>query len=893
MPYVLAIVFAVLTFLEVGSGPGAILAAVVGYTLGCVIQLRGGLRAVERRLESGPPPSSAPIAAEAAPVQPTAVEPGPAEPEPGMSAEPVAAAPPPTLHDQPARAPYQPSRIERVVLAAWHGVRSFFTTGNVVVRVGAVVLFFGIAFLLRYAYERELLPVELRLAGAALLGIALLALGWRLRHRSDTYGAVLQGAGVGILYLTIFGASRLYELVGITPAFVMMVVLVAGSSVLAVLQRAEALAIFAMSGGFLAPVLMSTGEGSHVALFSYYALLNGGILAMAWFRSWRWLNWIGFVFTFAIGATWGYRYYKPEFFASTEPFLLLFYFYYIGVSVLFSRRAAPNIGGLVDGTLIFGTPILAFALQAGLVHDMPFGLAYSAFGAALSYVALAYWLRGRSAFAGLLWRSFFALGVAFATLAIPFAFDDQRWTAAAWALEGAGLVWVGLRQAQRLPRIAGLLLQLGAGVAFIVEAFAARAEDVLFLNSAYFGTVMLSVAGGFSAFLISRKADAHRLERLVMWLLMAWSGLWWFAGGIREIGHYHPGWYGQFEANVVREHLFIVFAAISTAAVTFLATRLSWREARLLGFVLLPMVALLSGVMLIDWYGWHPLRDFGWVAWPLLFATLFYHLRTVDDIAASAVWHAATWWFAATVLAWIAAGSLDDALHDSAWQDCMWGLLPTLTIAVLLALRNRTQWPLDRFAASYLGWGVLPMAVVLGIWSLYGGFLWPADPAPLPYVVLLNPLELVQVAIVVVLIAWTTLSVHVHPSWVVPIRIAVGALAFVTLNTIAARAVHYYGGVPYPVEVVAESATYQATISILWTAIALCLMAVSAKRLNRPVWIAGAVLLGIVIVKLFTIDLANIDMVARIVSFITVGILMLVIGYLAPLPPAKAVESSS
>jgi hypothetical protein len=215
--------------------------------------------------------------------------------------------------------PREPSAIEASINNAVDAFKHWLTSGNMVVRVGVVVLFFGVAFLLRYAYEQALLPVELRLTGAALGGIVLVMAGWRLRHRSDAYGTVLQGAGVGILYLTIFAAARLYELIPLSAAFGLLLALVAASSVLAVLQNAQSLAIFSMSGGFLAPVLVSTGAGSHVALFSYYALLNGGILAMAWFKHWRWLNWVGFLFTFAIGATWGYQYYKPEFFATTEP----------------------------------------------------------------------------------------------------------------------------------------------------------------------------------------------------------------------------------------------------------------------------------------------------------------------------------------------------------------------------------------------------------------------------------------------------------------------------------------------------------------------------------------------------------------------------------------------
>ena len=423
--------------------------------------------------------------------------------------------------------PATASRFQSVVRTLVTTIVAFFTTGNLVVRIGVVVLFFGVAFLLRYAYENALLPVELRLAGSATGGIFLAIVGWRLRLRADTYGIVLQGAGIGLLYLTIFAAARMYDLLPMSAAFVLMVVLVIASSLLAVLQNAQALAIFSMAGGFLAPVLLSTDTGSHVALFSYYALLNGGILAMAWFRFWRWLNWVGFIFTFAIGATWGYQYYKPEFFSTTEPFLVLFFFYYVGVSLLFARRKEVDLKGVVDGTLVFGTPIIAFALQAALVSDREFGLAYSALGAAATYVLLALWLKRNDAFSNLLGQSFIALGVVFATLTIPFAFDNQRFTGATWALEGAGLLWVGLRQKQMLPRVFGMGLQLAAAAVFLSE-MVGSSGGTLFFNSTFLGAVMLSLAGGYSAYLLSKHGEVlHRFETMARWFFLLWGTLWW------------------------------------------------------------------------------------------------------------------------------------------------------------------------------------------------------------------------------------------------------------------------------------------------------------------------------------------------------------------------------
>ena len=67
--------------------------------------------------------------------------------------------------------------------------------GNTVVRVGVIVLFFGVAFLLKYAYEHTHLPIEVRLIGVAAGAIAMLSLGWRLRRAAPAMRWPSRSAG--------------------------------------------------------------------------------------------------------------------------------------------------------------------------------------------------------------------------------------------------------------------------------------------------------------------------------------------------------------------------------------------------------------------------------------------------------------------------------------------------------------------------------------------------------------------------------------------------------------------------------------------------------------------------------------------------------------------------
>ena len=110
---------------------------------------------------------------------------------------------------------------------------------------------------------------------------------------------------------------------------------------------------------------------------------------------------------------------------------------------------------------------------------------------------------------------------------------------------------------------------------------------------------------------------------------------------------------------------------------------------------------------------------------------------------------------------------------------------------------------------------------------------------------------------------------------------------FVWLNAMLIRGFHHYGGVPYHVDAWLRSLAVQTGITLLWTAIALAVMWASARRAWRAPWLVGATLLAAVVLKLLLIDQSGTGTVTRIVSFIGVGVLMLVIGYVAPLPARR------
>src|SRR5690606_11145027 len=274
---------------------------------------------------------------------------------------------PPAAASAPA-VPHTPTLLDH----AFQIVLRWLTTGNLAVKAGVIVSLFGMGFLIKEGIDRGwlVLPVAARLWLAAFVGLALLALGWRLRKRHRVYALSVQGGGVGMAYLPVYARFAVFALLCQPLRFFLLVVVTGAAGALVGLQDAKGRAVLGIVGGFLAPVLVGSEMSNHVLLFGYYAVLNGAILGVAWFKAWRELNVLGFGFTFVIGSLWGAQGYRPEHFATTDPFLIFFTVLYTIVPILFALRVPPpRLRGFVDGTLVFGTPLVAFGLQGTLVGD--------------------------------------------------------------------------------------------------------------------------------------------------------------------------------------------------------------------------------------------------------------------------------------------------------------------------------------------------------------------------------------------------------------------------------------------------------------------------------------------------------------------------------------------
>lgn len=878
---------------------GLVIGAAAGATLRSAIRSEVRKALADRSLAA--PQAATQRAADAAPVAITA-------PEPAAVQEPS----PPPLPEPPRATEVQTDFVTVLLRKA----RDWLLGGNVVVRVGVLVLFVGLAFLAKYAIDNALIPPELRLAGIGAVGIALFVAGFRLRAEAGArraYAMTLQGGGVAVLYLTVFAAFRLYQFLPAGAAFGALALICAFSAAIAVAEDAIALAFIGFAGGFAAPILVSTGEGSHVALFSYYLLLGVAIASLSWVKAWRALNLLGFFATFAVATAWGVLKYRPENFASTEPFLVAFFAVYLAAALIYALRHSLASVRAVDATLIFGVPLIGFGLQAALVRDIEYASAFSALALGALYLALAAWmLRSRAGDATVrawLAECFVALGLGFATLAVPLALE-ARWTSAVWAVEGAAVFWMGRRQGRWLARLVGLGLQLLAAVAFVdSEAWRYSAAPAL-AHPAFLGAAMLAASAFFMAW-HARITDARVRSGIDAQLaaiepriapVLFWAGfLWWQFALHKEIGLVE---YAQ------RTHLHMLAWVASAFALHWLSgtqLRHPWPTAATPQWTVLPV--LFASALLSLTHLSHVFQSGGWLAWPIVLVLHAVILRRLDAGPPRAWWpwvHAGGVWLLVLLAGNVLVYAVGRAqLWQTAWASVIL-LVASAGVLLLLSLpalfdeqRARKHWPMDRFARDYLWRAAAPLAVGVAFGSLLAAVQSDGNARPLPYIPLLNPTDLAVALAIAACALWlirlraSTLQV---PQVARDPRIALvlAGVGFIALNTVWLRVAHHFANVPWNAPALFDSFLVQAGYSILWTSIAVVLMVFAYRRALRPVWMLGAGLLALTVAKLFIIDLSNRGGSERIVAFIAVGVLMLLVGWFAPMPPAaRRAEAAS
>lgn len=349
--------------------------------------------------------------------------------------------------------------------------------------IGIIIMVLGIGYFLKYSFEQGWIPPWMRVAMAYAWGLGMLGLGELFRRgKYPLYGLYLLGGGIAVLYFATFAGFRIYPLLSQSVAFGLMFATTVLAVFLALRHDCSPLGVLGLLGGFLTPLMLSIGVDNHLALFTYLLILDCGILAVAFYRNWEELNWLGFGGTYCILILWFTSYIEASKLTAFLVFLNLYLIVFCAMPFLKGPRTAPQ--SKMSGVFKYGLHTIP-ALSAGitmLLHMAAFGelaldvkwlglfcAGYMLLFAGMSYLMVRHGQRDRISF------NLYTFIAGFFTVLIPIYALDRPELTAVLAVLATVLYILGLR-------LNLFALQTGAMVllALVVLSFIGRDYNDIF-----------------------------------------------------------------------------------------------------------------------------------------------------------------------------------------------------------------------------------------------------------------------------------------------------------------------------------------------------------------------------------------------------------------------------
>lgn len=200
-------------------------------------------------------------------------------------------------------------------------------------KIGIVTLVLGIGFFVKYAIDQEWINEVGRVGIGLLTGALIIGIAHKLKSKYHVFSSILVGGGISVFYITITLAFHEYELFGQTVAFILLIITTIFSVLLSLLYDRKELAVFSLLGGFASPLMVSTGTGNYIVLFSYILILNTGMLIVSFVKQWRVIGMISYILTLLFFWTWTLMSYDDQY-VNAALFTSLFFiqFYLLAVS---------------------------------------------------------------------------------------------------------------------------------------------------------------------------------------------------------------------------------------------------------------------------------------------------------------------------------------------------------------------------------------------------------------------------------------------------------------------------------------------------------------------------------------------------------------------------------
>jgi uncharacterized membrane protein len=725
------------------------------------------------------------------------------------------------------------------------GLFTWLTSGNWPAKIGGGLLVVGVGALLRYALINFDVAPSIKLT-TGVLAAAALGFASMLTHKGAAHRAVslaLGGAAFGIAYLTAYSAFALFGYVTSFTGLGLLALVSVATGVFAVTRSALSLALLAMVGAYLAPAFADTDPGPRI-IYGYYIAASALTFAMIMARGWRPLIHLSFLFTLAGGVffAWTARYYTPEYFGVMGPMLLVLAALHAFMPVVERGSARPGWIERMDLVYILALPAVATLLSV-VVAPSRLALSTHLLWLAGIWLAAAAWLQLRN-------REGVAIHAVIGTLLIGLSvaarFAGLPWELIGLAFSVAALAIAVLRSPSKALHngLAGLVLLLGA--VHIVSSIAPPENATAFTHTLFFERLMgaaLLVVAGVLCRRVRQALDTILLSVGIGWALIA-------------IGAEIARW------DLVSFALVLHWLLIAAAFAVFFAPRRHLTDSLVIplaiGIVATALFAAASASGVVPWINL--------ILAPLALLGLALRPADPEDETGGRIAAVIVLPFVAAI--WAQYTGDPHASGQGAFAAFVATLAATLTLFAGRLLPARSSGWMRPVTGIF---GVV-LAAMLAIATLFNieRTLWAA---------------LLELSCQAALILLAVPGRGPRPTGDWTGAACVGAALVLQANLLRLL------GPPGTLSIAdIADMKWPTLVSLLWATMGAVLTVLARGKGSRPLWMGGAALLVAAAIKLILLDFGSLGDLANILAVIAAGGVFLLVGWLAPMPPAAAAE---
>ena len=343
---------------------------------------------------------------------------------------------------------------------------------NLINKIGILILVLGISFFVKFAIDKNWINETARVAIGILSGTLVMCFAHKLKKNYIAFSSVIVAGAISIYYFTIAIGFHDYHIFSQSVAFGIMVVITAFSAFVSVNYNRQELAVLSLIGGFAVPFMLSTGQGNYAVLFTYIAILNIGILAVAYFKKWNVVTILSFVFTTLLFLSWSFTEMNKENFPHQGAFIFATVFYLIfSITSVINNVRNKGVFSTIEYFIITANTFVYFGIGFSIIEDSHLQLK------GLFTLSLAIY---NFIYTAILFKKFgleknavyllIALVLTFVTLTIPIQFEGNHITLF-WACEAVMLFWLSQKSKISLFKLSAVAVQFLMILSLIMDWF--------------------------------------------------------------------------------------------------------------------------------------------------------------------------------------------------------------------------------------------------------------------------------------------------------------------------------------------------------------------------------------------------------------------------------------